>query len=524
MEGYFPDFDESVLDELFYPLLRYSLVSKRPTNESISIHRVLQEVAKCAIRKEFQAVYRRHLLACISHIFPIVEFRWWPLCQRLLMHAVKLISDSDSTDLTNEGCGNLLHRVANFVDECGDYDLAISIYREALLIRRKVLPPDSRDIGTTTNNLGVVLKKAGYLAAASEVFFEALEFRERVAICPDRDVAQTLQNIGVNYLATNDLVLAYKFLMRAKSILETAGEAESEDYAHILGNIATYFDYMDDVANARKYLENAIAVREAVSGKWHPHLCSLYRSVAVQLNKSGLPFAALRMAVKARILTQRIYGNFHPVWCDAQNIVATVYSALGKLSKAYRYSQDVCLVVSKLGLQNKPIAADSLMVLGAIANDFKQKEVAIWAYSQAVLVHKGWQGPESNGYMTALNNLSYTFMCQGEFAHAIFAYKQLLRVEAKRGRKLHSATINGNLAICYWRLGEMEQAEQRFELAFKILEKIGYPPHPDCSSAFAAYFRFLGQSGQKLAARIIKHRFWRLASKWGIKDIDEFLG
>ncbi len=110
-----PRFNSTLIDDLLYPLIRYSLIDKFPEVGTFSIHRLVQEVIKADLN-EGRAVERRAtLINVLADAFPIVDFEAWQQCSRLLLHVMTLVAAAQTSELKTVHGGDLLHRTAHYL-------------------------------------------------------------------------------------------------------------------------------------------------------------------------------------------------------------------------------------------------------------------------------------------------------------------------------------------------------------------------------------------------------------------------
>ena len=81
-----------VVNDLLQPLGRFSLIRIDGEVESYSIHRLVQEVLKAAMDDPTRRLWAERAVRAVNRAFPTVEYANWPLCGRLLPHALAIAS------------------------------------------------------------------------------------------------------------------------------------------------------------------------------------------------------------------------------------------------------------------------------------------------------------------------------------------------------------------------------------------------------------------------------------------------
>src|SRR4029079_13797135 len=90
------DEDPLALNKVLEPLTRYSLIRLDIDSQTYKIHRLVQEVLKDEMDADTQRLWVARTIRALNEAFPNVEFKNWPLCERLMPQAkvaAKLIEE-----------------------------------------------------------------------------------------------------------------------------------------------------------------------------------------------------------------------------------------------------------------------------------------------------------------------------------------------------------------------------------------------------------------------------------------------
>ncbi len=82
------DEDELVLDDLLLPLTRYSLAHRQRQSNSYDVHRLVQAVTRQNLDDTQRELWTERAVRAVSLAFPEVTVENWPVCERLLSHAL----------------------------------------------------------------------------------------------------------------------------------------------------------------------------------------------------------------------------------------------------------------------------------------------------------------------------------------------------------------------------------------------------------------------------------------------------
>src|SRR5262249_44243359 len=100
---------------------RYSLMRRDEVTRTLTIHRLVRDAIIDAMDSESLSLWATRAVRTVSQVFPSPEFVNWPLCDRLLPHALVCYEHIVRWNLESESAAELLHRVAYYTDERGRF-------------------------------------------------------------------------------------------------------------------------------------------------------------------------------------------------------------------------------------------------------------------------------------------------------------------------------------------------------------------------------------------------------------------
>jgi CHAT domain-containing protein/Tfp pilus assembly protein PilF len=228
-----------------------------------------------------------------------------------------------------------LAHLANVYLHLGQFDEAEPLYKEALQLREKAVPPNQQAVAVSLNDMGSLYYNMQRFADAADFYTKALSLREHV-LPPDSPlIGATLNDLGATYRNLGRNQDAEPLLMRALSIRQKALGAEHPDVAETLSNIGTLFIVQNRFAEAEKFLRQALEVRERVLPANHPTIAVTVNLLALIYFRQGKYVEAAALFVRAGNIGERSLGPQHPETLLYQGRLAQVREAEGKLSEAY---------------------------------------------------------------------------------------------------------------------------------------------------------------------------------------------
>ena len=124
-------------------LLAYSLLTRDPRTETLTIHRLVQAILQDEMDEPTQRLWAERTIKATSRAFPYVEQDTRVRCERLLPHAQVCATLILESEFTFPEAARLLNQTAYFLEHFRvSYPEALPLYQRALAICEKVLGPE----------------------------------------------------------------------------------------------------------------------------------------------------------------------------------------------------------------------------------------------------------------------------------------------------------------------------------------------------------------------------------------------
>ncbi|HEU5382398.1 MAG TPA: tetratricopeptide repeat protein [Ktedonobacteraceae bacterium] len=167
------------LNEAIEELRRFSLIQRDDETKMLYMHHLVQAVLKDGTKKRSQYQWAKRALQATSAAFPEkVDMETWLRCQYYLPPAQSCTHLIQEYALDCHEATSLLHRTANYLQEHALYELAASLYYQALRIRIQTLGPHHPDVAKSLHNLASLHSRQGNLAQAELLYQQALRILE----------------------------------------------------------------------------------------------------------------------------------------------------------------------------------------------------------------------------------------------------------------------------------------------------------------------------------------------------------
>jgi tetratricopeptide (TPR) repeat protein len=444
--------DEGERLQALAALAEVSLLKHDPFDdgtEAVTVHRLVQAIARARLAAtDLPHRVADRVISRLASIYPGEGYdnpETWRLCAQLTPHF--LARQAHDATPTAANWPELLNRAGRYFHGRAVHAQAASFLREALAIRERVLGPEHPDTAQSLNNLAMVLRDQGDLAAARPLYERALTIRERVLGPQDRATAQSLYNLA--------------------GLLQAQG----------------------NFAGARPLFERALAIRERVFGTEHHETAQSLSSLALLLAAQGDPGRARPLSERALAIEEKVLGPEHPFTAAALNNIALLLQDLAAARPLYERA--LAINVRAFGLEH-PTTATSLNNLAGLLRDQGDLAAARPLYDRALAVCEKMLGPEHPTTAVSLNNLAWLLEAQGDLTEARSLYERALAIYVKVLGPEHpgTASILSNLASLLSAQRDFAGARPLFERALTIAEKVLGPEHPGTNRVRCKLARF----------------------------------
>jgi len=168
-------------------------VQPDPKDNTLSIHRLVQEVLKEQMDEDTQRLWAERAVRAVSRVFPNPEYTNWDLCRKLLLHAQVCSTLIEQWQLLFTEAAALLNNMGFYLWQRGEYEQVEQLHHRALAIRENVLGPENSDTATSLVHLAFFYNNRGKYEEAEPLYQRALAIRQR-ALGPDHPDTVTVRN------------------------------------------------------------------------------------------------------------------------------------------------------------------------------------------------------------------------------------------------------------------------------------------------------------------------------------------
>ena len=430
----------------------YSLLSRQPGEQTLSLHRLVQAVLLETMTEKEQ--WHARVIAALDRVLPDVrsvnEYAAWKQCERLLTHALLCVQRTGATSKSLP-LASLAHKTATYLVRRGrGYAEAKALFYQALSIREQILGPEHPEVATSLNHLAILLLYRGEFAEAELYFQRALRILEQTLGPEHPRVASSLNNLGILSLKRGKYVEAEQFYQRSLQICEQTLSPEHPTMAIPLVNLAEVYWAQGKYVEAEPLAQHALQIWEQALGSDHPQVAEQLQVLANILREQGEYAEAERLYQRSLQICEQTLSPEHP----------RVATLLNDLAECYR-------------VQSRDAEAEMLF------------QRALQAWEQLV--------PEHPDMADLLNSLANLFRDRNMYPEAEQFYQRAISLQErlldqhhpKRGQTLH------DLALFRQRQGDLVEARALAEHALHIYSQALEEHHPKTVATRTLYTQLL---------------------------------
>jgi tetratricopeptide (TPR) repeat protein len=322
-------------NEAIGSLLHFSLVRRNADAHTITVHRLIQSVIRDNLLPEQQAEWIHCVVHLLSEAFPpAVEVTSWPLCEKLLPHALLCAHWIEQAHITSMKAASLLNAIGYYLNMRARYDIAKPLFERTLRIREQVLGEQHPDTAQTLSDLAYLYHHQDQFEEAMHFLQRSFSIRQQVLGMEHPDTATSLNALALLYRDQGRYEEAEPFFQQALAIRKQIFGIEHPQTAHSLSNLAWLYRNLGKYHEAELLYEQSLTIRKRILGVDHP-------DTATSLNGLALLYAAQKKYAKAEPLFQQavtirqeVLGTKHLHTTQSMNALALLYRDQGEYEKA----------------------------------------------------------------------------------------------------------------------------------------------------------------------------------------------
>ena len=219
-------------------------------------------------------------------------------------------------------------------ERMGLHDKALPLLERALATGRRALGPEHVHIAQSLNDLGVLHRDDGHLAAALPLLEESLAMRRRLLGPEDKDVAVTLVELGRDLDDLGRVGEAEQHFREALRIRRKLFGEEHRETATSKNELGLLLWRRGDLVEAEPLMRENVATSRRTLGASHPNTATGTANLALLLISKGDAAGAEKLLRESLANVRRELGPAHPQTTLTLNNLAAAIEVQGKFGEA----------------------------------------------------------------------------------------------------------------------------------------------------------------------------------------------
>ena len=335
------------LNRVIAELRKYSLVSRNPESNTLTIHRLVQAVLQAELSPQMQRQWIERVVRATNTIFPSGDFETWQQCERLLPQALQCLEYIEQVHLILPEAARLLRRVGRYLQQRGQYGRIEHIYQMALAISEETLGTEHLETAKILNDQGELYFYLSKPQQAEPIFQRALAIRERLLPADHLDVVESIYNVGLISIDLGYYEQAEQRLQQALSIRQAVLGRSHAQVAESLRELGVLYFQQTRYAQAATLLEEALQLHENHLGENHLEVGPDRLNLAAVYREQGKYEQAEELYLKTLRLWEKTLDPEHPNFAYGFRGLAKLYAQQGKYTQAHSFYEQAIAIFEK---------------------------------------------------------------------------------------------------------------------------------------------------------------------------------
>jgi tetratricopeptide (TPR) repeat protein len=463
---------------------RYALVTRRPADSALDIHRLVHY----AVGKRLQAegILEKWIERTIKQllwVFPNDHHSNRSKWRRLLPHAQCVLSHTQRDD--DEDRLDLARKCARALYSDGQYKAAEELQVEVMETSKRVLGDEHPDTLTSIANLASTYGDQGRWDEVEELEVEVMKTSKRVLGEEHPDTLTSIANLASTY---GDQGRWDEVEELQVEVMETSKRVLGDEHPDTLtsmNNLASTYWNQGRWDKAEELQVEVMKTRKRVLDDEHPSMLTSIANLASTYMNQGRMGKAEELQVEVMKTNKRVLGDEHPDTLISMNNLALTYMNQGRWCEAEELQVEVMETSKRVLDDEHPYTLSSIANLASTYGDqgrwdkAEELQVAVMKTSKRVL------GDEHPDTLSSMNNLASTYWDQGRWDEAEELQAEVIETRKRVLGDEHPDTLTSiaNLALTYWNQGRWDKAEEPQVAVMQTRKRVLGDEHPDTLSS-----------------------------------------
>jgi tetratricopeptide (TPR) repeat protein len=410
-------------------LFSYSLISRHADRNTLSIHCIVQAVAKDKLTPEQQRQWAIWVVQLVNAAFPSSDFSNWPICEIYLPHAQLCAEYVTRWHLVSDDAAELLYDLGSYCCERALYSDAETYLTQALSIREQEAGLEHLETAQCMGALALLYQEQGSYERAETFYQRSLAIYEQLLGSDHPETAIALNNLALLYQDQGKLALIEPLYHRVLAIYERSYGPDHPEIATTLNNLALLYQKQSRYTQAEPLYQRALAIRETALKPGHPDIAQALNNLAMLYQYQRRYEQVEPLLLRALEMNEQTLGANHPTTAISLNNLALLYRVQEKYQQAEKfYRRAITIYERVLGAEHPKLAPilKNLAILYKLQEDYEQAEPL---YLRALIIYEHTFGLNYSGIAPILNSLADVYIHHKKYEQAESLYQRAIAID-----------------------------------------------------------------------------------------------
>ena len=312
----------------------------------------------------------------------------------------------------------------------GNYSKAISLAEAAIELYTDLFEDKDSLYASFLSDLALYKYYGGTFEEAISLEKEALLIKTTVTPDDIKGIANSYNHLCAFYGDAEDFEKAFEYGQRSIRLLKTAG-IDGERYIEALESLG--LDYVDagKLDDAKSLFEEAIPLLSKYDLDYSYLSGELYTSLGYLYEEYGFCEKALGYALKGQAIFIKVLGDEHPEYSYTLHTLGIIYSYMGDYHAAEEAMIKCVQIREKAFGMGHKYHIRSLINLGSLYEDMGNYDLSINIFEQALALLELTEGKDNSNYTYVLFNIADNYAVKGNYKKAIEIQSKVVALEKK---------------------------------------------------------------------------------------------
>jgi tetratricopeptide (TPR) repeat protein len=464
-------------DRLIGIACAYSLLSRQPEEQTLSIHRLVQVVLRESLEAPAAQQWSVRILLAIHTTFPEPIFTNWERCERYIPHIQARLPVIGQAERNIPEIRDLFFKMGTYLVERGRYTEAEECFAQIYAPGEHQHGENELGIAHVLDRLATIYWRQGKYHQAEPLFQRALTLSEQYLGPNHVETSWHLNNLALLYLEQGNYKQAEVLEHRCLTIQEHQLGPMDPDLALSYDNMGRILMVQGKYAQAEQLFQHALAIWEAQPGPPDPYMTYSLNNFGVCYLEQRKYKLAEPLFQRALALRQQSLGPDHPLTASSLCNLAKLSLGQGKLEEAAQMAHYALLILEQRGGVDSLAFSRVLEISGVISREQSKYEQAESLLLQALTLQEQHLGEHHCETAQTVHDLALLRQKQGNLNEAVSLAERALNICNQSLGVTHPKTVATNMLYARLIQEQTDGVDSMLERIRTLLKARGWSLH-----------------------------------------------